>query len=106
THVSDAEVVDVEWVDTRALRYAVGCNRELFTEMDWFHYSGRTDATLPVVHPRADDVTPQLVERMNVTEPGEIGASMLHFAPVGTRLVYQGDVNRFYTSEPDGTFQR
>ncbi len=106
TQVSDAEVVEVEWLDSRALRYAAGCTRDLFTEWDWFQYSARTDTTLPVVHPHASDVTPQLIDRMNVTEPGEIGASMLHFAPGGTRLLYQGEINRFYTAELDGTFQR
>ena len=106
TQVTDTEVVAVEWLDTRALRYAVGCARNLFTDWDWFHYSGRTRATLPVVHPRAAGVTQQLIDRMNVTEPGEIGASMLQFAPTGTRLVYQGEINRFYTAEADGTFQR
>lgn len=104
--ITDSEVVDVEWIDNRALRYAVGCAGDLFTEMDWLHYSGRTGATLPVEHPRASDVTQTLIDRMNVLEPGVIGDSMLHFAPSGTRLVYQGEINRFYTAEPDGSFQR
>lgn len=106
TPITDREVVDVEWVDTRALRYAVGCSRDLFTEWAWYHYSGRTEVTLPVVHPRADDVTQQLIDRMNVVEPGVIDSSMLEFAPTGTRLIYQGEINRFYTAEADGTFQR
>jgi hypothetical protein len=106
TQASDMEVVDVEWLDTRALRYAVGCSRDLFTEQQWMQYSARTGTTLPVVHPRADDITQTLIDRMNVLEPGVIDESMLHFAPVGTRLVYQGEINRFYTSEADGTFQR
>lgn len=106
TPLTDREVVDVEWLDSRALRYAVGCSRDLFTEWDWFQYSARTNTTLPVVHPRADDITQQLIDRMNVAEPGVIGASMLQFAPTGTRLVYQGEANRFYTTEANGTFQR
>lgn len=106
TRVTDAEVAEVEWVDNRALRYAVGCPGDLFTEQDWWHYSARTHMALPVEHPRASDVTPLLVERMNVLVPGEIGESMLHFAPDGSRLVYQGEINRFYTAELDGSFQR
>src|SRR5690606_33762632 len=106
TRVTDAEVAAVEWGDSRSLRYAVGCTGDLFTTLDWMHYSGRTGATLPVEHPRASDVTPLLVERMNVTEPGEISGSMLQFAPIGSRLIYQGDTNRFYTAERDGSFQR
>lgn len=106
TRVSDAEVVAVEWLDPLALRYGVGCPRDLFTELDWTHYSLRTHTALPTLHPRAKDITETLAQRMNVTEPGVIDRSMLAFAPEGTRLVYQGDANRFYTAEQDGSFQR
>ena len=104
--IADAEVIAVEWLEPLALRYGVGCPRDLFTTLDWYHYSLRTHTALPTLHPRARDVTDTLIQRMNVAEPGRIDDSMLTFAPNSTRLLYQGEANRFYTAAANGTFQR
>jgi hypothetical protein len=104
--ISSAEVVAVEWLDRRALRFAAGCNRALFTTWTWQQYSLRTDATTPVMHPRADEVTADFFARVNLTTPDLIANSALSFAPNGSRVIVQGEVNRLRTTQADGQFPR
>lgn len=104
--VTDQEVVEVEWTGPRTLRYAVGCNRNLFTEWSWNNYNTLTSAIRPTEHPNAANVTDGLREALRLTDPLIFESSLLQFAPSGTRLVYQDAVNRFYTAAADGTLQR
>ncbi len=106
TRISDEEVVEVEWLDSRALRYATGCTRDLFLELAWTHYSLRTNTALPVIHPRAGDVNDVLLQALNLTDPVLLENSALTFAPTSNRLVYQSEANRFITAEADGSFVR
>jgi hypothetical protein len=106
TRVTDQEVVAVEWLDPRALRFGSGCDHALFTDYRWAHHSLRTGTTLPARHPRLDDVTEDMRERLGLAEDEAFANSMLAYAPGGTRLAFQGDINRFYTAEADGSFPR
>jgi hypothetical protein len=106
TRVSTDEVVEVEWLDSRALRFGVGCPRSLFTELDWFQHSQRTNTTIHVLHPRADDITEALRARLGLSDQATFENSALEFSPAGRRLVFQDEINIFKTAEPDGSFIR
>lgn len=106
TSVAHAEVIAVEWLDPLALRFATGCRRELFTEWDWFQYSQRTGKTIPVEHPRADEVTADLQRGLSLTDDDLFANAAITFAPNGRRVVYQAELNRLRTAEPNGQFPR
>lgn len=106
TRIYNGEVVTVEWLDSAALRFGVGCVDDLFNQLDWYQHSTRTDITRPVVHPSADDIGDDLLERLRLTDPILFDESHLYFAPGGRRLVYQGERNEFWTAEPDGRLPR
>lgn len=106
TQISDDEVVAVEWNTPRSLRYATGCLRDLFHQWTWHSYNSMTGRSQIIEHPRAAFVTDTLRERLGLQDDLIFANSFLRFAPVGTRLIYQDAVNRFYTANEDGRFQR
>lgn len=106
TQLSDQEVVDVRWDDADALRYAAGCPRELASGWRWRRFSIGAARDQALANPYADQITPALRERLDLTDPLIFANSRLSFAPGGGRLVYQDRVNRFYTAAADGRFQR
>lgn len=106
TRISQAEVVSVEWLDSRSLRYAVGCPRELFSDWQWFHHSVRAGVTTPAQHPKARYVTDALFERLDLTDPAFAQASGITFSPSSNRFAYQGDNNVLFTAEANGSNAR
>jgi hypothetical protein len=107
TQISSDEVVAVEWEDETTFRYAVGCERALFTEWEWRRYNLDEGDEVIIEHPNADDVTPELRERLRLTDPAIFANSRLRFAPIaGERLVYQDAINDIFTAAVDGRLQR
>jgi hypothetical protein len=107
TQVSAGEVVAVEWEDEDTLRYAVGCERDLFTQWDWHRYDIPQAQDRPIEHPSADGVTDELRQLLRLDDPLIFANSRLRFAPIGgERLVYQDEVNTVYTAQRDGRLQR
>jgi hypothetical protein len=107
THVSSDEVVAVEWEDENTLRYAVGCERALFTEWDWRRYELKSGRDNSIEHPFAARVTDDLRVRLQLADPLIFANSRLRFGPSnGTRLVYQDRINTIWTAAADGRLQR
>lgn len=106
SQVTDAEVVDVEWIDGTNLRYSTGCWRDVFINRPWFEYNRSTDSTEAIPHPRTDAITGQMRELLRLGDPVIFNRSFFNFAPGGRRAVYQTDLNTLATVEPDGSFAR
>jgi hypothetical protein len=106
TPISDEEVAGVEWdAGGDFFRFGIGCPYSLFTEWTWGRYDLAAGEAAPEAHPRADDVTDQLQERLGL-DADFFARSMLRFAPDIDRLVFQDEINDVLTAAPDGRFQR
>lgn len=106
TQVSEAEVIDVEWVDEENLRFAAGCWRDLFDKWSWRDYNLRTGIQQPIDAPNAERITPALRLQLGLQDDLYFSNSKLNFPPDGRRMVYQNEINNFYSAEPDGSFKR
>lgn len=106
TQAVEGEVVNVEWIDETNLRYAEGCNRDLFVDWTWREYNLRTGLKKPTTHPKVEFVTEALRRQLGLLEPLYFQHSLLSFAPDSRRMVYQNELNSVITAEPDGSFKR
>lgn len=106
TRVTDAEVVDVEWIDGTNLRYAAGCWRDLFVYQQWFEYNRSSRETTSITHPRANEISDGMRQALRLTDPAIFNRSFYNYDPGGRRAIYQTDLNTLATVEPDGTFPR
>ncbi len=121
TRISTREVAGMEWntetetndageteITGVSLLYGVGCYRDVFTTYDWYEYDPAADESEAIEHPHFEEATdPEVIERLELTDPVLYNRSYLTFAPVdGGRLIYQNDINTLLTAEPDGTFLR
>jgi hypothetical protein len=106
TRVTDAEVVDVEWIDGTNLRYGAGCWRDLFIYNQWFEYNRSSGETTSITHPRAGEVSDEMRQVLRLTDPAIFNRSFYNYDPGGRRAIYQTDLNTLATVEPDGTFPR
>lgn len=114
TTVTRSEVVQVEWIDGDNLRYGVGCDQDLFLELDWSQYDITAGISSPIEHPAAGRVTEDMIREAGInilTQGGEEDTSLfphsyLSYHPYGRRAIYQTDLNTLITIEPDGTFRR
>ena len=104
--VTNDEVVNVEWVDDGRLRYAVGCDDDMFARQDWFILDVPTGVSAPVGHPNARDLTPALLQQTGLEDPFNLNHSRLTFSPTSRRIIYQSPINVMLTAEPDGSFKR
>ncbi|MCA9882524.1 MAG: hypothetical protein KC708_06120 [Anaerolineae bacterium] len=113
--VSDREVVLVEWESETSLRYGVGCDGDVFTEYDWFHYdlaSGETEAL--DASPNEAFITNAFLQQTGITQvtqsreqdPQLYFTSFLTFPTQTPRIIYQTDLHNLITSERDGSFKR
>ncbi|MCY4023172.1 MAG: hypothetical protein OXF32_06975 [Anaerolineaceae bacterium] len=105
--VDSGEVVELEWVDARRLRYSSGCWRDVFTQRDWFELDlldGERGA-LPA-HPRAEGVTEPLLQAIGQSDPLLFRRSFFSFAPGQRRAFYRSAANSLVTVEPNGSFPR
>jgi hypothetical protein len=107
---ADQEVVAVEWIDNRSLRFGVGCSRDLFSTWDWYQYRLTTSATTSspraIAHPYAELVTPELMTALLLEDPEIFNRSALSFAPNGDRLIYQDAINTFLSAGFQGQARR
>ncbi len=105
--VDSGEIVELEWVDARHLRYSSGCWRDVFTRRDWFEVDlqGGERVALPA-HPRAEQVTEPLLQAIDQSDPLLFRRSFLSFAPGQRRAFYRSAANSLVTVEPNGTFPR
>ncbi len=105
--VDSGEIVELEWVDARRLRYSSGCWRDVFTQRDWFEIdlSGGERVALPA-HPRAAAVTEPLLQAISQGDPLLFRRSFFSFAPGRRRAFYRSAVNSLLTVEPNGSFPR
>lgn len=106
TRISGEEVVQVEWIDERTLRFGVGCDQDVFTALDWYDYALDTATITPTVHPRAAAVTDALLTQLGLADPVLLNRSFLTFSPTSRRILYQDDINTLLSAEPDGSFKR
>lgn len=101
-----AEVVNVEWVNASSLRFAIGCDADVFTNQAWFDYNITENTRTRIIHPNTQSVTPELLETIGLAEPVAYKRSYLTFAPTSDRIIYQSPINVVLTAEENGTSQR
>lgn len=106
TRVTDAEVVDVEWIDGTNLRYSAGCWRDLYIYRQWYEYNRSSGETTAITHPRANEVSDAMRQALRLTDPLIFNRSFYNYDPGGRRAIYQTDLNTLATVEPDGSFPR
>jgi hypothetical protein len=104
--VDDREVVNVTWEDPGTLRFGVGCEGDVFTNLDWFRYDVAADEQANIIHPNTPDVTEALLLQLGLEDPVLYNRSELTFSPTGNRIIYQDDINTLLTAEEDGSFKR
>jgi len=108
------EVVMLEWLNEQTLIYGVGCEGEVFTELDWWRYDIGSHALSAIEHPAAAKVTAEMIERSDaalITQSGEqkpelFYGSRMTFPPDARRIVYQNDLHTVFSAEADGSFKR
>ncbi|MGJ3239259.1 MAG: hypothetical protein ACFE0Q_11180 [Anaerolineae bacterium] len=115
TQVAMGEVVRVEWEDETTLRYAIGCDEDLFTSYDWYRYNLESSIITPLdENPNAQYITESFIQQtgINMITQGNgfdetlINRSYLTFPTQSSRIVYQTDINTVLTAEVDGSFKR
>lgn len=106
TQVTDDEAVNVEWINDHSLRYATGCETDLFLDWDWYTYNIQLDAQTEIVAPHASDANDDMRARLELQDDAEFAHSMMRYAPDGDRLVYQNAINEFLTAYVDGRVRR
>lgn len=112
--IASGEVVMLEWIDEDTLRYGVGCDGDVFTELDWRRYSLADQAIKPIEHPDAHHLTAEMIARSGaamITQSGEQNPDLFYssgmvFAPHARRVLYQNDLHTILSAEPDGSFKR
>lgn len=106
TKVSDLEVTLVEWIDEQTLRFGAGCRHDLFHRLNWREYNLRTGVQRTITHPNSERITEALRRQLGLLEDIYFNHSKLSFPPDARRMVYQNEINSFYSAEPDGSFKR
>lgn len=106
TRVTSGEIVNVEWIDAANLRYASGCDADVFVNQTWFSHDLSTGRSVSIQHPNAAAITDAMLQQTGLTDPANFERSFLSFHPDSTRMVYQTDINTLLTAERDGSFKR
>ncbi|MBZ0287457.1 MAG: FxLYD domain-containing protein [Anaerolineae bacterium] len=106
TPVSSDEIASVEWIDEDNLRFGAGCRRDLYNAWTWNEYNLSSGDTRPVEYANNERVTPALRLQLGLENDLYFRHSMLSFPPDARRMVYQNEINSFYSAEPDGSFKR
>ena len=112
--IASEEVVMLEWIDEETLHYGVGCDGDVFIELDWWQYSLADHALKSIEHPDAHYVTAAMIEQSGAAMITQSGAqnpdlfygSAMAFPPHARRVVYQNDLHTILSAEPDGSFKR
>lgn len=100
------EVVRLEWSPEGLLRFAVGCEQDIFTEHQWYEYDPVAGDTRPIDPPGGESIDAATLNRLDLDTPIAVEHAKIHFHPAERRLIYQDLINTIQTAEPDGTFQR
>lgn len=100
--LADGEVIEVEWIDARRLRFAIGCERLPFTEWAWAEMNVQTGRATAITHPQASAVTEALRARIGAASPEDFEHAFIRFTPAGDRLLYQDRVNTLLSATADG----
>lgn len=106
TELLRGEVVRLEWSPEGLLRFAVGCELDLFTNQQWYEYDPVAGDTRPIDPPNGEELDAAAFNRLELETPTDIAHAKLQFHPADRRMIYQDDINVILTAEPDGTFQR
>jgi hypothetical protein len=106
SRVTGGEVVNIEWIDPTHLRYAIGCDTDVFTNQNWFSYDLTSMQSASMEHPQVAALTDAMLQQTGLTTPELLNHSYLSFHPDNTRMVYQTDINTILTAERDGSFKR
>ena len=69
TQASKGEIVSVEWIDATNLRYAEGCQRDLFADWMWREYNLRSGLKKPTVHPKVELISEALRRQLGLLDP-------------------------------------
>jgi hypothetical protein len=104
--ISTGEIVSVEWIDEDNLRYGAGCRRDLFNLWNWSEYNLQSGAGKTIEYPNNARITPALRRQLGLQDDLYFSHSLLSFPPDARRMVYQNELNSFYSAEPDGSFKR
>jgi hypothetical protein len=109
--VATGDIVTVEWLDyveqrSDSLRYGAGCDREIFSEHEWYTYTLVDGSSAPVEHPNTAMITDEFRQITDLQDPMALSRSFLTPHPYDRRVVYQDAINILYTIEPNGTFKR
>lgn len=100
------ETVEAQWDENLNLRFATGCETDLFLDWQWNLYNTNTEAYTRIMPPHANDVTDEMRERLELQDDAVFAHSMLRYAPGGDRVVYQNQINDFLTAYIDGRTRR
>lgn len=106
TELHRGEVVRLEWSPEGLLRFAVGCELDLFTAQQWYEYDPVAGDTRPIDPPNGESIDDAVLNRLELENPADAAHAKIQFHPGDRRLIYQDDINVILTAEPDGTFQR
>ncbi|NJL57480.1 hypothetical protein HC928_21870 [bacterium] len=79
--VSREEVVTVEWLPEGNLRYAVGCDQDVFINRDWRRYDPATGESVEILHPNTTAITPALRTQLGLEDDTLLNRSFLTFPP-------------------------
>jgi len=106
TELLRGEVVRLEWSREGLLRFALGCELNMFTEQQWYEYDPVAGDTRPIDPPNGEMIDASVLRRLEFDTPADAAHAKIQFHPQDRRMIYQDDVNVILTAEPDGTFQR
>ncbi len=106
TAVYEGDVARVEWTRQGALRFAVGCENDVYTEWEWFGVDVETGEYTAVDLPYPDVLDPVVLERLALEDDEDVRHARIAFHPDARRFAFQDPINLMLTAEPDGTFQR
>lgn len=106
TTVYEGDVARVEWTRRGELRFATGCESDLYTTWQWYSVDTETGEATATELPYPDVYTPEILDRLALETPQEIRNARIAFHPDSRRFVFQDRINTALTAEPDGTFQR
>lgn len=104
--ISNDEAVNVEWINDHSLRFATGCETDLFLDWEWSTYNIQLEAETEIVAPHAADADEAMRDRLELQDDAVFAHSMMRYAPDGDRLVYQNEINEFLTAYIDGRVRR
>lgn len=106
TTVYEGDVARVEWTRRGELRFATGCESDLYTTWQWYTVDTETGDATATDLPYPDVYTPEILDRLALETSQEIRNARIAFHPDSRRFVFQDRINTALTAEPDGTFQR